>query len=163
MSSRRHNPRLVKMHRSYTVVEVAVLFGICRNTVRNWIKGGLEFVRHGKRILIPGRELRRYIENNNCSRKRKCGPGELFCLRCKTPREPLEAAAVMTMKTPSRGTLEALCATCGTKMYRHANIASMDDIRAVLQITIKVCEPHIRDQVDSPLNCDLNSVGENHA
>ena len=38
---RRLNPRRVKIHRCYTVEEVAKLFGAHKNTVRGWLKAGL--------------------------------------------------------------------------------------------------------------------------
>ncbi|MEO7863683.1 MAG: helix-turn-helix domain-containing protein, partial [Nitrospirales bacterium] len=41
MRTRHPNPRLVKIHRNYTVEEIANLFGIRRNTVREWVKRGL--------------------------------------------------------------------------------------------------------------------------
>jgi hypothetical protein len=41
MPIRRPNPRLAKIHRSYTVEESATLFGVHRNTVREWVRRGL--------------------------------------------------------------------------------------------------------------------------
>ena len=41
MRKRHPNPRLVKIHRNYTVEEIATLFGIHKNTVRDWVKAGL--------------------------------------------------------------------------------------------------------------------------
>jgi Homeodomain-like domain len=41
MGSRHPNPRLVKIHRNYSVEDIARLFGIHKNTVRNWLKQGL--------------------------------------------------------------------------------------------------------------------------
>ena len=38
------NPRRVKLHRSYTVEEAAMLFKVHKNTVRGWLKSGLETV-----------------------------------------------------------------------------------------------------------------------
>ena len=35
---KRLNPRRVKIHRSYTVEEVAMLFRVHKNTVRAWLK-----------------------------------------------------------------------------------------------------------------------------
>ncbi len=36
MGKRHHNPRLVKLHRSYTVEQIARLFDLHKNTVRAW-------------------------------------------------------------------------------------------------------------------------------
>ena len=41
MGARRPNPKLAKIHRTYTVEEVARLYDVHRNTVRQWIKDGL--------------------------------------------------------------------------------------------------------------------------
>ena len=53
MPATRPNPRLAKIHRSYTVDEIATLYGVHRNTVRAWIARGLATVdqrraRHGR-------------------------------------------------------------------------------------------------------------------
>ena len=37
MGTRHPNPRLAKIHRNYTVEDVSSLFGIHRNTVREWV------------------------------------------------------------------------------------------------------------------------------
>jgi transposase-like protein len=42
MGKRHPNPRLVKLHRSYTVEQIARLFDIHKNTVRAWVKQGLQ-------------------------------------------------------------------------------------------------------------------------
>jgi hypothetical protein len=42
MGSRHPNPRLAKIHRSYSVEDTSRLFKIHKNTVRHWLKQGLE-------------------------------------------------------------------------------------------------------------------------
>jgi Helix-turn-helix domain len=59
MGVRHPNPRLVKVHRNYSVEEVARLFGLHKNTVRNWLKLGLAAIDDRRPMLILGRELLR--------------------------------------------------------------------------------------------------------
>lgn len=40
MKKRLHNPNLAKIHRSYTVEEVASLYVVYKGTVRAWNQGG---------------------------------------------------------------------------------------------------------------------------
>ena len=44
MAKRHPNHRQVKIHHNYTVEEIASLFGIHKNTVREWIKAGLPWM-----------------------------------------------------------------------------------------------------------------------
>ena len=55
MRKRRPNYRLVKIHRNYTVEEVARLFGTHNNTVRAWVKAGLPTCDGKRPTLILGR------------------------------------------------------------------------------------------------------------
>ena len=54
MSKRHPNPRLVKIHRSYTVEETATVCGVHRNTVRQWIKTGLRTLDTRRPVLMQG-------------------------------------------------------------------------------------------------------------
>jgi Helix-turn-helix domain len=51
---RHPNPRLVKIHRSYTVEEVARILQKHKNTVRAWIKQGLRPI-DGRRPILNSR------------------------------------------------------------------------------------------------------------
>ena len=57
MGKRHPNHRLVKIHRSYTVEEIASLFGIHKNTVRGWVKAGLPTCDNKRPMLILGHDL----------------------------------------------------------------------------------------------------------
>lgn len=60
MPARRINPRLIKLHRPYSVEEAARALGVHKNSVRGWIKDGLPTVDHSRPLLILGQELRAY-------------------------------------------------------------------------------------------------------
>ena len=57
MGKRNPNPRLVKIHRNYTVEDVANLLGVHKNTVREWIKQGLPKIDDKRPMLILGCDL----------------------------------------------------------------------------------------------------------
>lgn len=125
MAGGRLNPRRAKIHRSFTVAEVAALFGVHRNTVRNWMKSGLPSVRTTGGVLILGRELRAFLERRQAVRRRTCGPGRLYCLKCREPRAPRPGSAVVARLTPTTADVAALCGACGTRMHRRANLEKL--------------------------------------
>jgi excisionase family DNA binding protein len=76
----RRNPRLVKVHRNYSVEELARLVGLHKNTVRNWLKQGLPAIDNRRPMLILGRELSRFLKERRQKAKQACGPGRIFCI-----------------------------------------------------------------------------------
>ena len=62
MAKRHPNHRLVKIHRNYTVEEVASLLGVHRNTVREWVKRGLATIDRKRPMLIHGRDLAAFLQ-----------------------------------------------------------------------------------------------------
>lgn len=125
MARARPNPRRAQIHRSYSVAEAAVRFGVHRNTVRNWIKGGLPAVTTGGGVLILGRDLRPFLERRQAGRRRTCGPGTLYCLRCREPRPPREGSLAAVQVTATSANVAAICGTCGARMHRRAALGKL--------------------------------------
>ena len=125
MARGRINPRRAKIHRSYTVAEAARLFGVHRNTVRNWIKGGLPVVKTSAEWLILGCELQRFLARKLAARRRKCPSGTLYCLKCREPRRPRLGSVAVVQVTPVSANVAALCETCGSRMHRRASLAKL--------------------------------------
>jgi hypothetical protein len=136
MPNRRPNHRLVKIHRNYTVEEVARLLGIHKNTLRAWIKAGLPVCDDMRPVLILGRELAVFLQSRRTTRKRPCAPGEMYCFRCRIPRTPAGEMADFVQKTDVLGNLVGICPQCSAMMYRRASVAKLPAIREKLDITI---------------------------
>src|SRR5262249_62112111 len=86
MGSRHPNPRLVKIHRNYSVEDIARLFDVHKNTVRSWLKQGLATIDDRRPTLILGRELLRFLQERRQQAKQSCGPGRIYCIECRAPK-----------------------------------------------------------------------------
>jgi len=136
MGTRRPNPRLAKIHRNYTVEEIANLYGVHRNTVREWVKRGLPTSDDKRPMLILGRDLAAFLQARRVKNKRPCQPGEIYCVRCRAPKAPAGDMAEYTSVTETLGNLIAICPDCGSIMNRRVNLAKLEQIRGQMDITM---------------------------
>src|SRR5260370_37945367 len=112
MSKRHPNPRLAKIHRNYTVEEVAAVLGVHRNTVREWVKRGLPTNDDRRPMLILGRDLVAFLHARRAKNKRICQPGEIYCVRCRAPKAPAGDMADYQPVTETVGDLIASSSDC---------------------------------------------------
>jgi hypothetical protein len=155
MATRHPNHRRVKIHRNYTVEEVAKLYGRYRNTVREWIRRGLPTIDRKRPMLILGRDLAEFIQARRLKNKQKCQPGEIYCVRCRTPRKPAEEMADCQPITTTLGNLIGICPNCESIMYRRVNLAKLEQVRGSLVITMTQALPHIGESSQPSVNSDL--------
>jgi hypothetical protein len=137
MRKRRPNYRLVKIHRSYTVEEVTRLFGTHKNTVRAWVKAGLPTCDSKRPILILGSELAEYLKARRTKNKQPCQPGEIYCVRCRAPKQPAGDMAEYQPITEKFGSLMGICPDCEGMIFRRASLAKLDQIRGKLDIAFR--------------------------
>ncbi len=136
MSKRRPNPRLAKIHRNYTVEDIAILYDIHKNTVRNWIKKGLPTIDDKRPMLILGYDLSAFLQARRVKNKCTCKPGEIYCVRCRTPKSPAGDMADYESLTESTGSLIGICPDCDTVIYRRVSLAILDQVRGQLDIAM---------------------------
>jgi hypothetical protein len=135
MRKRRPNYRLAKIHRSYTVEEIARLFGAHKNTVCAWVKAGLPTCDNKRPMLILGRDLAAYLKACRMRNKRPCQPGEIYCVRCRAPKQPAGEIAEYQPITETLGNLEGICPDCQGMIYRRASLAKLVENWGKLDIT----------------------------
>ena len=108
----RPNPNLAKIHRNYTVEEVADLYSVHKNTVRSWVKEGLATNDDKRPMLILGSNLKQYLQSKRKSKKLKCLPFEISCVCCRIPQVPAENMADYEPSNWTMGRLIGLCPSC---------------------------------------------------
>ena len=151
---RHPNPRLVKIHRSYAVEEVARILRRHKNTVRAWIKQGLRPIDGRRPTLIHGVELVNFLQNRRMRGKRPCPPGHMYCLKCRSPKQPAAGMADYLPITDTSGNLRALCPDCGKFMHRRASLTKLNTIGAGWDIAFPQAVSRIGESAIPSLNCD---------
>ena len=155
MSKRHPNPRLAKIHRNYTVDEVATLYAVHKNTVRAWVKSGLPTSDDRKPLLILGRDLTAYLQAKRVKNKQTCQPGQIYCMRCRVPKSPGGDMAEYQPLTPTLGNLIGICPSCNSMMYRRVNLAKLTEVSANLDLTLPQALLHIGESPNPSVNSDL--------
>ena len=157
MAQRLPNPRRAKIHRSYTVEEVAQLYLVHRNTVRQWIKHGLPLCDDRRPQLILGGELAAFLTRKRASNKRPCKVGEIYCVRCRTPQSPALNMADYDPITATTGNLIGLCPTCGGTMYRRVSRSGLAAVAGNLEVRLTRGQERIDESNKSSVNSDFKA------
>ncbi|MBC7618040.1 MAG: helix-turn-helix domain-containing protein [Candidatus Saccharibacteria bacterium] len=155
MSKRHPNPRLAKIHRNYTVDEIAKLYAVHKNTVRAWVKSGLPTSDDRKPLLILGRDLMAYLQAKRVKNKQTCQPGQIYCMRCRVPKSPGGDMAEYQPLTTTLGNIVGICPSCNSMMYRRVNLAKLTEVAANLDLTLPQALLHIRESPNPSVNSDL--------
>jgi hypothetical protein len=155
MGKRHPNHRLVKIHRSYSVEEIAKLFRIHKNTVRLWVKNGLATVDDKRPMLILGHVLVAFLQTRRAKNKQPCKPGELYCVRCRSPKSPAGDMAEYSTITEKFGNLIAICPDCDAFMNRRVSLAKIEQIRGKVDISFPEAVRHLIDSTNPTVNSDL--------
>ena len=157
MGKRLPNPRLAKIHRTYTVEEAARVCSVHRNTVRQWIKSGLPVCDDRRPTLILGRHLRDFLQTKRTKNKCPCQPGEIYCVRCRIPRSPAGGMADYEPSSDTGGALVGICPVCEAMMYRRVSLAKLGQIRGELDITMSQAHSRIGDIPHPFVNSDFKA------
>jgi hypothetical protein len=152
---RHPNYRLVKTTRTYTTEEIARLFGVHRNTARQWIKQGLPTCDQKRPVLVVGRDLSAFLKNRRLKSKRPCRPGELYCVRCRVPQAPAGGIADYVGDSHRLGNLIGICPVCDILMYRRVNPLKLGQVRGTLTVSGAEGERHIDESSHPSVNSDL--------
>lgn len=117
--SKQHKYPLNKVRRNYTytVEQIADIFGISRHTVFRWIKDeNLQRVGKTKKFLVHGSQLYRFLNHKRRKKKKPCKAGEMFCFKCQGPRKP-KTESIEIQKIPNKTVrVFGKCAVCNTRM-----------------------------------------------
>ncbi len=150
-----YNPNLVKINRNYSFEELAAVFGVHKNTVSTWVKNGLFCLKEKRPFLILGADAKAYLKEQRVSKKQKCKPDELFCMRCKTPTKPAENFVEYFPLSATKGRLTGFCGRCECVVNKFVSYDSLVGYSALFDLTKSRELKHINDSDKPLLNSDF--------
>jgi excisionase family DNA binding protein len=157
--NRRPDWRRIKGKLSYTIDEVARALGTHRNTVRHWIrKAGLPAMTDARPHLILGSDLVAFLRTRRASRKRRCGVGEIYCLRCRVPRRPVPGLLEYRPFTSTRGRVVGICSTCEAILHRFVSTRRAAAVATEFNLQIEFHHGSLVDSAPPALKCDSSAT-----
>lgn len=159
MPARRDNPNKVKRHFSYTAGELAHLFGVHKNTIRNWEREGLVPLDNKRPKIFAGSEVRAFLIRRQAARENPCPIGTFYCLRCRKPTKPLSNAVEYNQLRPGSGNLTAACEDCEGVL--HQRIREADIVRKFPNCACQLshAQPSLTEKGNPSLNCENGREG----
>jgi len=148
------NHRLVKMHRSYTVHEIADALHVHRNTVREWIRSGLP-VLEGRPVLMLGKDIIDFLRARRAKKRCRCGPGQMYCFKCRVPRSPAGDMVDSVALNAQVANLIGICPICDTVMHRCVAAAEIEKLRSPSAIISSRALLRLNEISDPSLNSEL--------
>jgi len=151
---KRINPRRAKLHRSYSVSELADVLGVHKHTVRGWIRKGLPVIDGAKPTLIIGKEFQAWWAKQRKAAKRPCKPGRMYCFKCREPKRPALGMVEYAATNAATGNLKAICETCETLMHQRAQLANLAARMPNMDVQITQAPSSIVARTHPSPNCD---------
>jgi hypothetical protein len=149
--ARRIDFRRVKINRSYSIPEAATLLGKSKHTISRWIDAGLPLIERKRPFLIQGGDLRAFLKDRRPG-KQPCQAGEIYCVKCRTPKRPAFDVVDFIPKTLTTGQLVGLCPTCETLIYRATKTTSLAAVAGDLKVTHRPVQERLSDSDDPSPN-----------
>ena len=143
--------------------EAAKIVRSHKNTVRNWLEQGLNTVDAHRPILIRGADLKEFLVARRLRGKSPCAPGQLYCVRCRAPKDPTAQSAEYIAITAASGNLKGTCPDCGTHIYRRVSLRRLASVTGDLTVLFSQGQQRITDCAVPSVICDLKPKAETDA
>ena len=134
-----------------------------KNTVRGWLKSGLEAVDDRRPTLVLGRKLLVFLHARRNQARQRCRAGQFYCLRCRAPKDPALRRADYLPLTPTSGNLKGSCPDCGSRIYRRVTLRKLAASVGNLEVHVPQAKQRIEDNPCPSLNSDLAQEADTHA
>ena len=159
---RTYNVRLIRRNLSYSINEIAELFALHPQAVRQWLKAGLQTIDDRKPILIHGTELIRFLTERQSARKQRCQPDQFFCCQCRVPKRPRAGLVSVQVLNERQLNLAGHCEDCGSPMNQLGSVRRLDQYQKTF-IVESIAALRLGEDAHPPVICHLQELGDHAA
>ncbi len=128
------NTTLIKGTLSYTTMEAATRLDVHKRTIEEWYKAGLDRIDDHKPFLIHGSDLIAFIEERQGARKQVCKPDQLYCVKCRMPRESRDHCVDIRFLSAKRLMIYGCCACCHSPTHKLASAKTLAELQQVFTV-----------------------------
>ncbi len=125
MSKRLYPHKRVRYWYAYDIDDICAIFSDLRlhpQTVRKWIKNGLNTTDAGKPALVYGYDLIAYLKKNNTSNKCKTAFDDIFCMSCQDARHIFRNKISVEQKAQFLK-VQGVCRECKKSMFKNYKLS----------------------------------------
>jgi excisionase family DNA binding protein len=152
--AKRYNLNRIKSLATYSTREIADLLGVHKRTVQQWYREGLPRIDDGKPFLSFGDDLKIFLRKKEADRKRPCKPDEMYCVRCRAPRNPLDLKIKIEILNEKKVIVYGKCYRCGCRLNRIVSTIKLPEIAKILVICRKA-DKDLDELTHSVVNTDI--------
>lgn len=149
---------LIRKDYSYTMQQIADLYGIHEATVQRWVReSGLVHLQGTRPYLVHSSELRSFLSKLQGERKHRCKATELYCMRCQQPQHPKQGSIKASPCKNGSMKIKGKCATCDATMNRNIKAGEWGKKHPLAQYIGGAPKPH-KGVEPLPRECQLQGV-----
>jgi hypothetical protein len=116
-------------HRVYSVSQTMALYGVCRNTLSNWIKQGILPTGGKGEQLFLGADLTRFHQERRDRIHLPLSPGEFKCFTCKAAVRPDNSRIQFKPHNLNCFLAKAHCPECNGPVQKFLNATERDALK----------------------------------
>lgn len=133
---KKYNPNLIRIKRSYTLTEIANVYGKHVRTVQGWRKEGLRVIEGSNSpYLILGEEVRRFLKERKQKRKQPLKPDEIYCTKCHSPRKCIPDKLTYEITNKNLGkkykhaVIKGICEVCNKTLFKFSSDRIIEEMK----------------------------------
>lgn len=134
--------------------EAARTGGFHPNSIRAWLKNGLEAIDALRPTQMLGEELNRFLAKRKQDRRSRTPPGMIHCLPCRKPQRPAEGMVDYLPSGSALGNLRGLCPDCGRLIHRRVALAFIEAVTVGCEVHFPEGHHSIRGSDGPSEKCD---------